>query len=180
MNGLSCPDYVVTCAEVKSGDTLVVEDQVGTRKTVRLWGIDAPEADQPHGPTATEAARGAAKGKRVEVEVTGEDGSGRLIGRVRAGRTRLGPLLIRGGHAWHDRRQAPEATDLAALEREARQNGRGLWAQENPVPPGSIGGAAPPACAAPSGSWWSASPLSRPVAGAGTGRPSVPNEGSTD
>ena len=131
----SCPDYVVDCVEVRSGDTIVVEDQAGTRKSVRIYGIDAPETDQPHGPAATEALRSAAEGKRVEVEIVDEDRSGQIVGRVRPGRTSLGPLLVRNGHAWHDHRQAPEADTLAALQREARSKGRGLWAHANPVPP---------------------------------------------
>lgn len=135
MYDLSCPDYVVKCVEVKSGDTIVVEDRVGTQKTIRVHGIDAPESDQPCGPAATKATRRAAEGKRAEVDIVGEDRSGRVVGRVRAGRTSLGPLLVRNGHAWHDHRQAPGAETLAALQREARENGRGVWAQVDPVPP---------------------------------------------
>lgn len=139
----SCPDYVVECVEVESGDTIVVEDRAGTRKTVRVHGIDTPETGQSHGLTATKAARSAVEGKRVEIDVVSEDRSGDVVGRVRAGRMRLGALLVRNGHAWHDCRQAPEATALAALQREAQRNRRGLWAREDPVPPREHRGRSP-------------------------------------
>lgn len=135
MDGLSRPDYVVDCTQVQSGDTIVVEDQTGTQKTVHVHGIDAPEDEQPYGTSATELARSAVEGQRVEVDVTGTDRSGHLVGRVRAGRTRLGPLLLRRGLAWHDRRRGSGTQSLLAVQREARANDRGLWAQENPIPP---------------------------------------------
>lgn len=171
MYGSSPPDYVVDCAKVLSGDAIVVEGLAGTRKTIHVRGIDAPEAGQPYGPAATRAAKRAVEGRRVEVEVTGETGSGALVGRVRAGRKRIGPLLACRGLAWHDHNRAPGATLLAALQREAQSSGRGLWAQDRPVPPGSTGDApptrAPPLQASPLrtpplGSW--SSPRSPPCA----------------
>lgn len=135
MYGPDRPDYVVDCVEVLNGDTIVVEGSAGTRKTVHVHGIAAPEAGQPYGPAATRAARRAVEGRRVEVQVIGEASSGDLVGRVRAGCERLGPRLVRKGFAWHDQDRAPDAASLSALQREARTDGRGLWAQARPVPP---------------------------------------------
>lgn len=47
----------------------------------------------------------------------------------------LGALLIRRGYGWHYRQFAPNATEYARLQRQARNAGRGLWSQANPVPP---------------------------------------------
>jgi hypothetical protein len=47
----------------------------------------------------------------------------------------LGAMLIREGHGWHYDRYAPNATEYARLERQARNAGRGLWARPNPSPP---------------------------------------------
>lgn len=135
MYGLSRPDYIVRCVEVKSGDTVVVEDRAGQQATVRAHGIGAPVEDQPYGRVARRAARKVLKGKRVEVDVTGEDRRGQIVGRVRAGHERLGAILVCRGYAWHDPRQAPKAEVLAELQREARKESRGLWSQDNPVPP---------------------------------------------
>jgi endonuclease YncB( thermonuclease family) len=42
--------------------------------------------------------------------------------------------MVQEGMAWHFRRCSKEAT-LADAERDARNAGRGLWADKNPVPP---------------------------------------------
>ena len=46
--------------------------------------------------------------------------------------------MIADGLAWHYVRYS-KAEELAAAEREARAAGRGLWADPEPVPPGSGG-----------------------------------------
>ena len=46
------PSYIVDCAEVLSGDPIIVEGSAGTRKTVHVYGIDAPGTGQPCGPPA--------------------------------------------------------------------------------------------------------------------------------
>jgi endonuclease YncB( thermonuclease family) len=44
--------------EVTDGDTFDVRRSIGGTVTVRLWGVDAPEFDQPHGVKARDAAVG--------------------------------------------------------------------------------------------------------------------------
>lgn len=44
-------------------------------------------------------------------------------------------MLVRGGLSWHYDQYAPNATELARLERQARNANRGLWSQVAPVPP---------------------------------------------
>jgi hypothetical protein len=48
---------------------------------------------------------------------------------------RLGHMLVRGGLGWHYDQYAPNATELARLERQARNANRGLWSQVAPIPP---------------------------------------------
>ena len=136
MRGMSHPDYVVDCIDVKCGDTVVVEDTTGSRATVRVYGIESPDNDHPYGSAAAEATRRAAQGKRVEIYVRGTDRHGHVVARVLAGRTRLGRFLVRKGYAWHNRQEAPGAQTLARLQQKARTAGRGLWAQDTPSPPG--------------------------------------------
>ena len=42
---------------------------------------------------------------------------------------------MRDGLAWHSDRYAPNETELARLERQARNANRGLWSRNDPVPP---------------------------------------------
>lgn len=120
---------------VEDADTLMVEGADGHEVPLRLWGIDAPEGRQPYGPAATEVAEKIVGGEPVEVDVTGRDRYGRIVGRVRVGDTDLGRALVATGYAWYDYRRAPGAHTLRQLEENARQEERGLWTQENPTPP---------------------------------------------
>jgi hypothetical protein len=47
----------------------------------------------------------------------------------------LGHMLVRDGLGWHYDQYAPNATELARLERQARNANRGLWSQAGPIPP---------------------------------------------
>lgn len=123
---------------VKDGDTVVVSLEEGRTVEVRLWGIDAPESDQPHGSYATKAARKAAKGEPCKVIVKDRDRYGRAGGRVVTTGDRtldLGPSLTHSGYAWHRGEYASgELSDgLEEAQANARQAGRGLWAHDDPA-----------------------------------------------
>jgi endonuclease YncB( thermonuclease family) len=121
--------------EVTDGDTYDVRRSGGGVATVRLYGVDAPETSQPYGARATKAARRYVGGERVRVLVEDVGRYGRTIGRLEVDGGRLGELLVGDGLAWHYERYAPQATELARLERRARRAERGLWSQSDPVPP---------------------------------------------
>jgi endonuclease YncB( thermonuclease family) len=70
----------------------------------------------------------------VTVEVMDEGPYGRIIGRVQKGDTDLAASLALSGCAWHSRRY-PTSQQIREAEQKARQEARGLWAQDNPVPP---------------------------------------------
>lgn len=120
---------------VEDADTFMVEGANGDEIPVRLWGVDAPEGRQPYGQAATEVAKEIIGEETVEVDVTGRDRYGRIVGRVRLGDTNLGEALVAMGYAWHDHRRAPGAHTLRQLETNARQEERGLWTQDDPTPP---------------------------------------------
>lgn len=121
--------------EVTDGDTYDVRRSSGGVATVRLYGVDAPETSQPYGARATKAARRYVGGERVRVLVEDVGRYGRTIGRLEIDGGRLGELLVGDGLAWHYEQYAPQATELARLERRARRAERGLWSQSDPVPP---------------------------------------------
>jgi endonuclease YncB( thermonuclease family) len=102
---------------------------------VRLFGVDAPESSQSHGRAATRAARRIIGGSNVRVSVEDVGRYGRAVGRVRVGGGDLSEMMVRRGYGWHYEQYAPNATELARLERQARNAQRGLWSQPNPIPP---------------------------------------------
>lgn len=74
------PDPVRTIlkgmAYVVDGDTITVK-----KTQIRLFGIDAPEMDHPHGEKAKWALVSLCKGQIVSAEVTGTDDYGRTVAR---------------------------------------------------------------------------------------------------
>lgn len=127
--------FTAKVVSVTDGDTYDVRRSSGGVVTIRLWGIDAPESGQPYGQDATAAARRYIGGKSVRVSVEETGRYGRSVARVRAEGGSLGQMLARDGLGWHYDEYAPNATELARLERQARNAGRGLWSQANPTPP---------------------------------------------
>jgi endonuclease YncB( thermonuclease family) len=119
---------------VLDGDSLVVLAG-GAEVEVRLHGIDAPEHGQAFGNRAKRRAGELAFGQEARFESRGKDSYGRELAEVFLpdGRS-LNRELVSEGFAWWYRRYADDA-DLAAREREARVERRGLWADAAPVPP---------------------------------------------
>lgn len=63
-------------AYVVDGDTLVIQ-----KTQIRLFGVDAPELDHPHGKNAKWALISLCKGKTVRAEVFAQDAHGRTVAR---------------------------------------------------------------------------------------------------
>ena len=127
--------FTGTVVEVTDGDTLDV-DKGDDVVTVRLYGIDAPEGEQPYGAEATRLASRLALGKRVTVEVRDTDRYGRTVGMVILGDgTVLNQALVAAGLAWWYEYYAPENRTLQRLEERARRQDRGLWAASEPIAP---------------------------------------------
>ena len=74
-------------------------------------------------------------GRTVRITVEEIGAYGRAVARVRVDGGNLGPLLVQKGLGWWYREYAPNATELARLERQARNANRGLWSQGAPIPP---------------------------------------------
>jgi micrococcal nuclease len=61
-------------AYVVDGDTVVIQ-----KTQIRLFGVDAPEMDHPHGKNAKWALFNLCKGKTIRAEVTDQDAYGRTV-----------------------------------------------------------------------------------------------------
>ncbi|EPH1200800.1 TPA: thermonuclease family protein [Citrobacter koseri] len=119
---------------VLDGDTIeVLQERQPVR--VRLLNIDAPEKKQPYGRWSTNQLKALLAGQSVTVSYTQTDRYGRVLGRVvTANGTEANRQQVLKGAAWvYDRYNTDNS--LPALQREAQTQKRGLWADNQPVPP---------------------------------------------
>jgi len=127
-------ELVGRVSRVVDGDS--VEVRVGGNEfPVRLFGIDTPERDQPHGDEATRALTRKLDGRTVAVSISDIDNYGRLVGTVFHRGHNINLEMIAEGHAWWYRQYAGSAGELEQAEQAARDAGLGLWAGGEPVAP---------------------------------------------
>ena len=119
---------------VSDGDTIWVTPKGGRREKIRMDRIDAPESQQEYGKEATEYLNRRIYGKTVKVEWERRDKYGRILGVVFLEGNDINLEMVATGNAWHyayhDKTPA-----YAAAEKDARANGRGLWAKPSPENP---------------------------------------------
>lgn len=127
-------EFTGSVISITDGDTItVLQDQTPIK--VRLEGIDAPEAKQAFGSKAREALKEMCPiNSTVTVEQTGTDRYGRTLGVVLVDGVSINAKMVQDGWAWHFVKYSDDET-LAALEQEARAERRGLWKDDNPLPP---------------------------------------------
>ncbi|EHA2159747.1 thermonuclease family protein [Salmonella enterica] len=119
---------------VIDGDTIdVLQDKTPVR--IRLANIDAPEKKQAYGRWSANQLKGLVAAQPVTVTYTQTDRYGRIIGRVfTTNGTEASRFMVQSGAAWvYERYNADRA--LPELQREAKMHKRGLWADNQPVPP---------------------------------------------
>ena len=109
-------------------------------REIRIAGLDAAEPDREatrrdgdrfgHGKQARSALIREIGGEQVRVSVEGRDAFGRLLGSVTRDGRDIGGWLVREGHA------IARGGRYERAEREARETGRGMWAQARDLDPG--------------------------------------------
>lgn len=137
---LSVPAWALSgrVVGVTDGDTITVLTADRQQVRVRLYGIDCPEKKQAYGDRARDFVGSAVFGRDVQVEVVGHDRYGRTLGIVsRPGDRVLNRELLVNGLAWVYKKycKRPECAQWSDDEAAARSARRGLWKQENPLPP---------------------------------------------
>lgn len=120
---------------VADGDTVSVLDERNRQHKVRLFGIDTPERDQPHGSASRRALAKLVDNRRVGVVTVETDSYGRTVGLIYLDGININLSMVRSGDAWWYRYYAPNERQLEQAEKEARNAGAGLWAGDRPVPP---------------------------------------------
>ena len=138
---LLCPvlglaaDFSGLVVSVLDGDTLEVLHNDRPER-IRLSGIDCPEKGQAYGTRAKQAASELVLGGEVTLQTYGHDKYGRTLADViLLDGTNVNHTLVEDGWCWWYRKYAPGDTVLEALETEAREAKKGLWADPQPVPP---------------------------------------------
>ena len=121
---------------VSDGDTLKVLHD-GKEEKIRLYGIDTPENGQASGLKAKDLTNALVVGRNVEVESKYVDRYGRTVGLVRVDGILLNEMIIRNGYAWVYHQYCDEkfCSDWIKIEGEARRHKKGMWSEENILPP---------------------------------------------
>lgn len=135
--GLPPPQFDIRgrVVRVADGDTVSVLDGNNKQHKVRLFGIDTPERDQPHGRAAKTALVNMVDGQAVGVVIVETDSYGRLVGTLYRDSTNINLAMVADGHAWWYDYYAPHEHPLRLAQDQARTQGLGLWAQPAPMPP---------------------------------------------
>jgi len=124
-------EFTARAISVADGDTLDLE-HAGRRVRVRLFGLDAPEADQPHADAARTLLRELTRDRDLRVVVRDRDRYGRVVAALFTGRDSVNARLVREGAAWA---YVQYSDRYVADEQRARRERRGLWRGRDPVPP---------------------------------------------
>lgn len=120
---------------VKDGDTVEIMLN-GSPQAVRLLHIDAPEKKQPYGMAAKQVLSDFCYGKDVALDgKVSKDRNGRLLAvLITRKNVDVNASMIVSGYAWHFKKYSKDPY-YGNLERQARKERVGLWADPNPVAP---------------------------------------------
>lgn len=126
-------EFVAKVIAVLDGDTVLIKRPGGLKK-IRMAGIDAPEKAQTFGETSRRSLADMVLGKQVKVVSEAVDQYGRMVARLSVDGLDVNAEQLRRGMAWENSR-FHNNRELLALQEEARQAPRGLWALNDPMPP---------------------------------------------
>ncbi|MBA5630332.1 thermonuclease family protein [Moheibacter lacus] len=132
---LSYSQTIATVVGIKDGDTIVVLLKDKTQQTLRLAEVDCPESGQAFGKNAKQFTSDAVFGKEITFEETDQDRWGRTIAKVfYDDNLYLSAEIIKAGMGWWYYRYSDDES-LGDLEKEAKENKRGLWQDPHAVSP---------------------------------------------
>lgn len=118
---------------IADGDTLTLVIDLKPVK-IRLANIDAPELKQQFGQRSKQSLSGLCWGKDVQFEKQNLDRYGRIVAVVMCGDVEVNADQVRRGLAWVYPKYNNDP-QLPILQDIAKENGRGLWYDPNPLPP---------------------------------------------
>jgi len=121
--------------DVYDGDTFKLLEN-GQLIKVRIYGIDAPEANQEYGKESGKALRELIDGKEIRIKIQNKDPYGRTVGEPWLGDSiNVSLWMVKNGNAWWYKSYSKKRKDLQDAEAEAREKKIGIWLRDNPIPP---------------------------------------------
>ena len=139
---LCCASFVTHAGEKIKGivtnviDGNTIEISVGDHEKykVLLHGIDSPEPGQNYSEQAKRLLSKLLYMKSVTILIHGKDRLGTRMGEILVdGASDPRHTLIKEGLAWTSEKEP--IVQLESLKEQARSAGKGLWQEENPIPP---------------------------------------------
>ena len=119
---------------ITDGDTMTIINNQGRPIKVRLVEIDAPESRQPFGAKSKQSLSDICFNAPAVVDDKGTDRYKRTLGRVKCSGTDANAEQVRRGMAWAYLKYLTDQS-IADIETVAKSANRGLWSDQNPVPP---------------------------------------------
>lgn len=123
----------VSASWIHDGDTFRVTVLNRAVVDCRLWGIDAPELDQPWGKVSRSALIALLIKRKLTITKVGESYNRMVVKADRRG-VDVALFMLKMGLAWADKKYSPPE-DYIKAEAEARAEKRGLWSEKKPIPP---------------------------------------------
>ncbi len=118
---------------VIDGDTVIIRDNTLTYH-LRLLDIDAPERQQAFGIQSRRSLKQLCEHANIAVQLQGRDLYGRTLGHLYCNNTDASQSQIALGMAWFNARYS-KRLELDTLQRQAQQQGLGLWQDAEPMSP---------------------------------------------
>ena len=127
----------VTLLSVGDGDTVRVIDMSGTKVTIRLACIDAPESRQNYGRQSTDRLKSLLSSGQLSIKPQTKDRYGRTVAELFIDSDNINLRMVEEGSAWAYRRYLKACNSNAYInaEESAQQKGRGLWSAGKPIAP---------------------------------------------
>jgi endonuclease YncB( thermonuclease family) len=128
---LAIAEREVKVVDVFDGDTLIVSLQ-GRAEIIKLFGVDSPDKEQPFGLEARSFASDMVSGRVIQI-ISIEKSRYEMV-KVYYENKCLNEELLKAGYAWYNI-NVPIDEQWVQLEQQARYERKGLWSEDNPVPP---------------------------------------------
>ena len=122
-----------TVTDVIDGNTIIL-DLKHNKLLAKLYGIIAPELDQPYGKKAKEQLRRLINDRNVKIYVTGTNYIGIDIIKIFYAGEYINSIMLKEGAAWQNQIYESDI-ELTIATDWAQEEKQGLWKNENPVAP---------------------------------------------